>query len=87
MATPQQENPLFREGRLLLSINAHKQGQFIYFWKATAMYNVPRTTAGWRAKGTQPKRGSIASNRRLTPAQEENLKQWILSMDQRGMPP
>ena len=24
MATPQQENPLFQEGRLLLSINAHK---------------------------------------------------------------
>lgn len=28
MATPQQENPLFREGRLILAINAYKQGQF-----------------------------------------------------------
>ena len=81
MATPQQENPLFQEGRLLLSINAHKQGQFTGFWKATATYNVPRTTAGRRAKGTKPKRGSIALNCRLTLAQEESLKQWILSMD------
>jgi len=75
MATLQKENPLFQEGRLLLSINAHKQGQFTSFWKATAMYNVPRTTAGRHTKGTQPKRGSIASNRRLSPAQEESLKQ------------
>jgi len=81
MATPQQENPLFQKGRLLLSINAHKQGQFTSFRKATATYDVPRTTAGRRARGTKLKRGSIALNRRLTPAQEESLKQWILLMD------
>jgi len=48
---------------------------------------VPRTTARRRNKGIQAQRGSIASNWRLTPAQEESLKQWILSMDQRGIPP
>ena len=74
MPTPQQENPLFWEGRLLLSINAYKQGQFISFWKATATYNVPRITAGRYTKGTKPKRGSIALNCRLIPAQEESLK-------------
>jgi helix-turn-helix, Psq domain/Tc5 transposase DNA-binding domain len=87
MATPQQQNPSFQEGRLLLSIDAHKKGQFTSFRKATSTYDVPRTTARRRVKGIQPKRGSIASNRRLTLAQEEILKQWILSMDQRGMPP
>lgn len=87
MATPQQENPLFHEGRILLSINAYKKGQFTSFQKATDTYNVLRTTAQRRAKGTKPKRGSAASNRRLTPVQEETLKQWILSMDQRGMAP
>ena len=87
MATPQQQNPSFQEGRLLLSINAHKKGQFTSFRKATSTYDVPRTTARRRVKGIQQKRGSIASNRRLTLAQEESLKQWILSMDQRGMPP
>jgi len=28
MATPQLQNPLFQEGRLVLAINAYKQGQF-----------------------------------------------------------
>ena len=28
MATPQQQDALFREGRLSLAINAYKQGQF-----------------------------------------------------------
>jgi len=32
-------------------------------------------------------RGSAALNRRLTPIQEESLKQWVLSMNRRGMPP
>jgi hypothetical protein len=75
MATPQQQNPSFQEGRLLLSINAHKKGQFTSFQKATSTYDVPRTTARRCIKGIQPKRGSIALNRRLTLAQEEILKQ------------
>ena len=87
MAIPQQQNPHFQEGRLILAINAYKQGQFQSFQAATSTYNVPRTTAQQHDKGIKAKRGSIASNRRLTPAQEESLKQWILSMDQRGMPP
>ena len=87
MATPQQQNPVFQEGRLILAIDAHKQGQFQSFRATTSTYDVPRTTARRRDKGIKAKRGSIASNRRLTPAQEESLKQWILSMDQRGMPP
>jgi len=48
---------------------------------------VPRTTARRRIAGITLKRGSIAPNRRLTPAQEETLKQRILLIDQRGMPP
>jgi hypothetical protein len=87
MATPQQENPLFQGGRLILAINAHKHGQTTSFRKATDAYDVPRTTARRRIAGIAPKRGSAESNRCLAPAQEESLKQWILSMDQRGMPP
>ena len=75
IATPQQQNPLFQEGRLILAINAHKQGQFQSFRAATSTYDVPRTTAQRRDKGIKAKRGSIASNYRLTPAQEESLKQ------------
>ena len=81
MATPQQQEALHQEGRILLSINAYKQGQFTSFRKATSTYDVHRTTARRRVNGIQPKRGSAAPNRRLTQAQEEVLKQWILSMD------
>ena len=48
---------------------------------------MPRTTARRRAAGTILERGSIALNRRLILAEEESLKQWILLMDRRGMPP
>ena len=86
MATPQQE-ALFQEGRLDLAIKAYNQGQFPSLRAAVSIYDVPRSTAQQRVRGIKPKRGSIAPNRRLIPAQEETLKQWILSMDQRGMPP
>jgi hypothetical protein len=48
---------------------------------------VPQSTAQRRKEGITPQRGSIALNRCLIPVQEESLKQWILSIDQRGMPP
>jgi hypothetical protein len=66
MATPQQKEALHQEGRILLSINAHKQGQFTSFRKATSTYDVHRTTAQQRVNGIQPKRGLVAPNRRLT---------------------
>ena len=87
MATQQQRTALHKEGRIALAIQAHKIRQLKSFRAATSAYDVPRSTAQLRVKGIQPKRDSIASNRRLTLAQEETLKQWILSMDQRGMPP
>ena len=87
VATPQQQEALYREGGIDLAINAHKQGQITSFRAATSTYDVPRSTAQRRVKGITPKRNSIAPNHRLTPAQEESLKQWILSLDRRGMPP
>jgi hypothetical protein len=48
---------------------------------------VSRKTVKRRVSGITPQRGSAALNRRLTLIQEESLKQWILSIDQCGMPP
>ena len=78
MATPQQQEALFREGRLALAVQAYKQGQIPTLLAAANTYDVPRSTAQLRIKGIQPKRGSVALNRRLTTVQEESLKQWIL---------
>ena len=87
MATPQQQEALYRQGRVDLATQAYKQGQFQSLRRATDTYDAPRTTARRRITGIAPRRGTPALNRLLTPAQEESLKQWILSMDQRGMPP
>jgi hypothetical protein len=86
MPPPQQQEVLFKEGRIDLAIQAHKQGQITSFRKATGTYDVPRSTAQQCVKGIKPKHDSISPHRRLSPVQEESLKQWILSMDQRGMP-
>ena len=75
MPTPQQQEALFKEGRIDLAIQAHKQGQFWSFRAATTTYDVPRSTARLHVKGIKPKCDSIAPNRRLTLAQEESLKQ------------
>ena len=87
MVTPQRQKDPFQEGRLDLGVQAYKQGQITTFRGVERTYGVSRTTVQRRIKGITPQRGSTASNRRLTPIQEESLKQWILSMDQRGMPP
>ena len=75
MATPQQQEDPFQEGRLILALNAYKRGQFTSFRKATSTYDMSRTTAQWRNKGITPRRGSIAPNHHLIPVQEESLKQ------------
>jgi hypothetical protein len=70
-----------------LAINAFKKNQFKSLSAAADYYNVYRTTLIDRINGKQPKRGSIASNRLLTPTEEAYLIQWILSMDRRGFSP
>jgi hypothetical protein len=67
MATPQQQEALHREGRLILALQAHKQGQIATLEAAAKLYDVPPTTARRRAAGVQPKRGSRALNSLLTP--------------------
>jgi len=67
MATPQQQEALYREGRLILALQAYKQGETNSLNAAAVLYNVPETTARRRIAGIQPKRGSYALNRLLTP--------------------
>ncbi len=87
MATLQQKQALYKEGRLNLAIQAYKQGQFQSPNAAAIAYDVPQRTFTRRLAGIQPKRGSRAPNRLLTINEEESLVDWILSMDRRGMPP
>ena len=87
MATPQQQEALFREGRIDLGVQAYKLGQITTLRGVERIYDVSRKTVKRRVSGIILKRGSAAPNRRLTLVQEESLKQWILLMDYCGMPP
>jgi hypothetical protein len=87
MPMPQQQETLYREGRIELAITAHKQDKSTSFRALASAYDVPRSTAQQRVKGIKARHDSIANGRCLTPGQEESLKQWILSMDQHGMLP
>ena len=87
MTTPQSQAASFQEGRLELAIQAYKQDFFKTPTAAAKAFDVPRKTLSRRLAGIQVKRGSRATNRLLTLTEEETLVQWILSMDQRGIPP
>ena len=43
MAIPQQQKPLFQEGRLILALNAYKQGQFSNLQSVVKIYSL----VGW----------------------------------------
>lgn len=87
MSTQQRENPLYKDGRIELAIQAFKKGQFKSLRAAALEYDVPITTTRRRAAGTHSRREVRNPNRKLSDTEEESLLQWVLSMDRRGMPP
>ncbi|KJZ69566.1 hypothetical protein HIM_11044 [Hirsutella minnesotensis 3608] len=84
-ATGDQSIP--REERVLLAVRAYQQGQFKSTRKAAAAYDVPQSTVSDRLRGVIRRRDAQMNNLKLTATEETALVQWILSMDERGMPP
>src|SRR5258706_9393106 len=87
MLPPEQQEALYEEGRLDLARQAYKQGQFETSTTAALAYDIRPKKLKRRLDGIQPRRGSRATNRLLTPTENETLVQWILLMDRHGMPP
>ncbi len=87
MATPQRQAAIQKEGRLELALQAYQKNQFLTPTAAAKAYDVPRKTLQRRITGISSRLGSISKKRLLTPTEEESLIQWILSMNQRSMPP
>lgn len=85
MATTPDLQNVQQEGRLL-AIRAIKTKQSRSVRAAADSYDVPRTTLSRRPRGSTTQRESQRTNRKLTPTEESTLVQWILSMDQRGLP-
>jgi hypothetical protein len=87
MTTSRSKNSSYTEGRIELAIQAFKKGQFQSLQAAALTYDAPITTVRRPARGIRSRRNSQPSNRKLSSTEEETLLQWILSMNQRGMPP
>ena len=87
MPPPTQAQYSDKEGRILLAINAIKQGQFQSVRVAAASYDIPRTTLRRRIQGMASRRDSTPNLQKLTPYEELALVQYILDLDSRGFPP
>jgi transposase len=81
------QNSVEQEGRLLLAIQAIKKEEISSIRDAANRFQVPRSTLQRRLRGTSNRAESRANNHKLTQIDEDSLKQWILSMDQRGASP
>ena len=87
MPQPTQAQSPDQEGRILLAINAIKQGQFQSVRVAAASYGIPRTTLRRRIEGMTSRRDSIPKSQNLTSYEESALIQYILDLDSRGFSP
>jgi|SRR5450432_1981325 len=87
MSPPNQASFSNKEGRILLAIQAVKQGQFQSIRAATTSYDIPRTTLRRRINGMTSRRDSIPNSRKLTPKEELAIIQYILDLDSYRFPP
>lgn len=75
-----------KEGRIALAIEAFQQGHFTSLKAACTSYDVPYSTVRDRVNGRVSRRDSRPSNMKLTQLEESMLIEWILSMENRGLP-
>lgn len=80
-------NSIEQEGRILLAIEAIKNKEIQSVHEAAYRFQVPRTTLRDRVNGRQNRSEKRANGHKLTQVEEDSLKQWILSMDTRGVAP
>ena len=76
-----------QEGRILLAIQAFKNGEISSIREVARRFNIPRSTLQDRLRGHQQRAISRANLSKLTEIEEQSLKKWVLSMDLRGAAP
>lgn len=70
-----------------LATEAYFKHDFKSIRQAAAAFDVPKSTLIDRIRGVRPLQESQIRNQKLTPVEELALVEWVLSMDERGMPP
>ena len=78
---------LSTEERMQLAIQAIDDGYASSLRSIATNYGVPHTSLYYRYTGRSTRNQMASNQRKLTKAEETILKQWILSMDDRGMGP
>jgi hypothetical protein len=86
MSQPTSTQFASKEGRMALAIKSYKSGDFTSIREAAAMYDIPKSTLQTRLHGTLPQHEIRSVNHKLTDTEELTLIDWILSMDERGLP-
>jgi hypothetical protein len=86
MSQPTSAQLASKEGRMALAINAYKSGSFTSIHEAAVTYEVSYTTLRARLQGRVSRQEIRSANLKLTDTEEQTLVNWILSMDERGLP-
>ena len=86
MSQPTRAQLASKEGRMALAINSYKSGYFTSQRSAAITYDVPKSTFQTRLQGRPSRQEYRSVNHKLTDTEELTLVDWILSMDERGLP-
>ena len=71
---------------MALAIDSYKSGYFTSIREAAATYEVSYTTLRARLQGRVSRQEIRSANLKLTNTEELTLVDWILSIDERGLP-
>src|SRR5690349_6344372 len=79
--------PLPKESRMVIALEALKKYPELSVRKAATLYEVPESSLRDRRAGKQPRREIPANLRKLTNLEEKVLLEKILDLDARGFQP
>ena len=74
------------EARIILALEALKNGQILSLRAAAKIYNVSPATLMRRRDGKPARHDTTPKSRRLTNSEEEALVQYILELSERAFP-
>ncbi|KAK5800964.1 hypothetical protein VI817_003176 [Penicillium citrinum] len=74
-----------QEGQILLTIKAIEKQEKLSSRRTAQIYNIPRTALQDRLNGRQNRVELRANSTKLIKIEENSLKDWIISMDIRGL--
>lgn len=86
MSQPTSVQLASKEGRMALAINSYNSGYFTSIRSTADTYDVPESTLQTRLKGRPSRQEYRSVNHNLTDTEELILVDWILSMDEWGLP-